>query len=146
MVRELKYKAYLEKYKNCPKDCSEKDLAAYRWVHNPATKNDFLPVLLNEPLRALDDNDKDCKGYAVSLFKDVTSSKGWYIKSYARMDRPTKRDRFKANKGTHSAKITITKDDGVSDFPDIISGHFNFFEYKECNLVNTVSEILDNFA
>lgn len=146
MQRVFKYQQYLEKYKNCPNDCAEKDLTAYRWVSNPPTESDFLPVLLNEPLRVLDDNDKDCKGYALSLFKDFSSSKGLYIKAYLRMDRLSKREKFKIKKGTHSAKVIITKADGVSDSPDKITGHFNFFEYKECNLSRSVSEILDNFT
>ena len=146
MGKSFKHQAYLDKYKKCPKDdCKEKDLTAFRWAHNPPTPEDFCPVLLNNPLRAFDDNDKDCTGYALSLFKDAKHSIARYCEIYGNMDKPKRRESFKERNGTVSVKINITKNDGVSDMPNA-DGHFNFFEYQGCNLFMTISEILDNFT
>ncbi len=148
MRKILKYQAYIDKYKNCPKDCEEKELSAYRWVHNPVIESDFYPVLSNPELanRALGKEDEVlCTGYALSLYKDAQSAKTVYMNNFEKQDRPSKRTRFKENKGTSTAKINITKDDGVCDEAKN-DGHFNFFEYETCNLAISISEIFDNFT
>jgi len=149
MTKRFKYQEYLDKYKNCPmQDCAEQDLIAYRWVHQPITEDDFRPILAdpNQANKIIDGDDRMCTGYALSLFKDANAAITEYRKTYERFDRPSKRTRFKEGKGTFSAKISITKNDGVSDMPKS-NGHFHFFEYDvDSNLVDTVSEILDNFV
>ena len=147
MSKVFKYQAYLEKYKNCPNNCTEKDLTAYRWVHSPLIDRDFEPILLNSdpPPRLLDAHDQLCTGFALSLYIDASLTNSIYIEKYNKQDREKKRVSYKERLGTHTAKLCIKKDDGVSDSPKK-DGHFNFFEYKGCNLINSVSEILDNFA
>ncbi len=147
MQRVFKYQQYLDKYKNCPKDCKEEDLTAYRWVHQPLNNRDFEPVCINTepPARLLGVDDQLCTGYALSLYLDFDLAKSLYIERYNKQDRDKKRVSYKERLGTHTAKLIIKKEDGVSDSPSK-NGHFNFFQYKECNLLNRVSEILDNFA
>lgn len=147
MGKVLKYQSYLDKYKNCPKDCKEKDMTAYRWVHNPIIEKDFEPYLLNSepPVRLLGADDQLCTGYALSLYKDAKSAIKVYIDKYNKQDREKKRIKYIERLGDSTAKLNITKDDGISDNPKY-DGHFNFFEYKECNLLKSVSEILHNFA
>lgn len=42
--KQFKYQEYINKYKNCPsKDCVEKDVIAFRWVHLEMTIDDFIP-------------------------------------------------------------------------------------------------------
>lgn len=152
MGREFKYQAYLDKYKNCPMDdCIESDGIAYRWTHNPPVQGDFKPILADpaNAHRIIDNDDKMnykmCTGYALSLYKDAKSAITVYNKTFDGFDRPIKRTRFKERIGTASAKVHITKNDGIFD-EHKEDGHFNFFEYKDCNLFLTISEILDNFA
>ena len=147
MSKSFKFQQYLEKYKNCPKDCTEKDMIAYRWVHQPLIDQDFQPILLHTdpPLRLLDDHDQLCTGYALSLYMDLDRAKSLYIDRYNKQDREKKRISYRVRLGTHTAELTIKKDDGVSDTPKN-NGHFNFFEYKNCNLSEKVSEIIDNFT
>jgi hypothetical protein len=148
MGRVFKYKQYLDKYKNCPHDdCTEKDIIAYRWVHQPLIISDFEPILINSdpPPRVLGKDDELCTGYALSLFIDFNLAKSLYIKRYDNQYNEKKRISYKKRLGTHTAKLAIEKEDGVSDNPKE-SGHFNFFEYAECNLLNKVVEIIDNFV
>ena len=147
MSKEFKYQSYLDKYKNCPKDCEEKDLIAYRWVNSHPSNCDFYPVNLHPKIaaRIVDDSDMMCTSYGLSLFKDLKSSIQKYIKDYNNRDRKSKKDKFKNEKGTCTAKVRITKADGVCDTP-VSSGHFNFFEYKDCNLLTTITEKIDIFA
>ena len=148
MGKEFKHKTYLEKYKNCPKDdCQEKDLTAYRWVHKPIIERDFQPFLLNSepPPRLLDEHDQLCTGYSLSLYMNFSIAKSLYLENYNKQWTEKKRVSYKERLGTHTAELNIKREDGVSDTPKD-NGHFNFFEYKECNLSNSVSEILDNFA
>lgn len=145
--REFKYKEYLQKYKNCPRNCTEKDLTAYRWVHNPVQEGDFKPILLTQPHRALKNNDSlNCTGFAQSLYKDLRSSVDAYLNTYNfKMDRQSKREHFKNRVGNHSLKIQITKEDGVCEEPKE-DGHFHFFEYEYCNFLTQNNNIIDNFA
>lgn len=67
----LKYKQYLEKFPDCPSsNFNEVERDAYRWPNNPLSPNDFIPVnLISEPPpRLLDDSDKMCKAYGLSMF------------------------------------------------------------------------------
>lgn len=147
MEKRFKYQSYLDKYKNCPKDCEENDLIAFRWVHETPVDLDFCPILMRSdiPPRVVDNEDIMCTGYALSLFKDLPAAITSYMKSFNRIDRPTKLKRFKNEKGTFTAKVIITKNDGVSDSSKE-DGHFNFFEYEDCNLLKSISEKFDNFA
>lgn len=147
MNKELKYRTYLEKYKNCPKECTEKDLTAFRWVHSIPNENDFLPVNLHPLIapRIIDNSDLMCTSYGLSLFKDLKSAIAKYNSDYGNRDRESKRQKFITDKGRCVSEITITKNDGVSDEPGS-NGHFNFFEYVECSLLQTATEIIDIFT
>jgi len=147
MSKVFKYQSYLDKYKNCPKDCQEKDISAYRWVHQIPTPSNFYPVNATPGVapREVDDNDSMCASYALSLFKDADSAVKKYLHDFNRQDRPSKREKFKANKGSFASKVHITKEDGICDEPDF-KGHFNFFEYERCDLLTSISETLDIFA
>ena len=147
MARPFKYQSYLDKYKECPKNCKEQDLIAFRWVHETPDALDFCPILANPniPARVIDNDDRGCTGYALSLYKDLDSAVASYMKSYERIDRKSKLEKFKREKGTFTAKINIIKDDGVSDTPKE-GGHFNFFEYADSALLKGISEIIDTFA
>jgi hypothetical protein len=147
MGRVFKYQQYLDKYKNCPKDCEERDVIAYHWVRKLITDKDFKPKLLNSepPPRLLGVDDQLCTGYALSMFIDFGIAKGLYLENYNKQWNEKKRVSYKERLGTHTAKLAIEKEDGVSDNPKE-TGHFNFFEYKECNLQKRVIEIIDNFV
>lgn len=75
--KKFKYRQYLEKFPNCPSsDFEEVEREAYRWTHKPISPSDFTPVnLIKEPPpRMLDDSDKICMGYGLSMFDTLSNS------------------------------------------------------------------------
>jgi hypothetical protein len=75
--KKLKYLKYLEKFKDCPSsDFIEVDRDAYRWANSPVTPNDFVPInIISEPpARMLDDSDKMCMAYGLSMFNSLINS------------------------------------------------------------------------
>ena len=115
MSIEFKYQSYLDKYKNCPSDCEEKDIDPFRWVHETITENDFLPLIFipDRDFRAIDKTDTICISYALSLYKDLKSAITRYLHFYNRQRTKENQDAYKTNKGTYVAKININKKHGV---------------------------------
>ena len=129
-------------FPNCPSiEFKEIVRDAFRWINNPLILNDFTPVnLINEPPpRMLDDSDKMCVAFGLSMFDTLLNSKLKYQKEYNKR-RPHLRDQFKQDKGGYIALVNLTQDDGVADQPNENNyGHFTFHEYSETSLVDKVS-------
>lgn len=139
--KKLKYKQYLDKFPDCPSaDFTEVERDAYRWTNNPLSPNDFIPVALisEPPPRMLDDSDKMCMAYGLSMFDTLVNSLSRYKKEYNRR-RPHQREQFKQDKGSFIALVKLTKSDGVANIPNVNNyGHFTFHEYSETSLVTKV--------
>lgn len=149
MSRQFKYQSYLDKYKKCPQDCDEKQLKAFRWVHEEPTENDFKPINAHPLIapRKFDTDEGNCLSYAISLYKDLTSSITAYFKGYNRPNiKPASREKFINDKGSFSAEIYINKEDGVCDEPNVETGHISCFEYEGCNLLTQIIDKYDNFV
>jgi len=135
--KKLKFKQYLEKFPDCPSaDFIEVERAAYRWTNNPLSVNDFIPInLISEPPpRMLDDSDRMCLAYGLSMFDTLLNSLSKFQKEHNKR-RPHQREQFKQDKGSHISLIKLTKDDGIADIPnDRNYGHFTFHEYSKTNL------------
>jgi hypothetical protein len=135
--KKLKFKQYLEKFPDCPSaDFIEVERAAYRWTNNPLSVNDFIPInLISEPPpRMLDDSDRMCLAYGLSMFDTLLNSLSKYQKEHNKR-RPHQREQFKQDKGSHISLIKLTKDDGIADIPnDRNYGHFTFHEHSKTNL------------
>jgi hypothetical protein len=145
MNKLLRYQKYLDKYKKCPPDSSiERDFICYRWVHEKYTENDFLPQLFMSPPRVFENNEITCNHYCLSVFKDLSSA----IKKYKHICENAKESfavKFKSNVGEHTAELTLLKQDGVSDAPNI-EGHISFHPYNDCELLKKVTGLFNNFA
>ena len=135
--KKLKYKQYLEKFKDCPSsDFVEVDRDAYRWTNNPVTSNDFRPIniIREPPPRMLDDSDKMCMAYGLSMFNTLINSLTKYQKEYNKR-RFHQREHFKQDIGSCIALLKLTKNDGIADDPNENNyGHFTFHEYSDINL------------
>lgn len=146
--KKLKYKEYLGNFPNCPSpDFIEVERDAYRWTHHPLFVNDFIPVnLINEPpARMLDDSDKMCIAYGLSMFSSLINSLTKYQLEYKKR-RPHQKEQFKEDKGNYIALIKLMMSDGVADIPNETNyGHFTFHEYSETSLENRVSNFQNIF-
>ncbi len=135
--KKLKYLKCLEQFKDCPSaEFIEVDRDAYRWTNSPVTPNDFLPVnLMNEPpARMLDDTDKMCMGYGLSMFNSWNNSIKKYQKEFKKR-RQHQREQFIQDKGSYIAFLKLTKNDGIADEPNEGNfGHFTFHEYSPTRL------------
>jgi hypothetical protein len=137
--KKLKYIKFLSLYPEFLLDgYKEVEIVAFRWVHNPLEKNDFLPLNLvsDPPQRLLDETDKLYLGYGLSLFDDLNKSIEKY-KSFYRKQRTHLKAHFVKDKGDSVAKLQLTKQDGVANTPNK-SGHFTFYEYEGVELSDKV--------
>lgn len=145
-MKEFRYKEYLSKYSDCPpKDFVEKNFECFRWVHNPITEDDFLPVPLCTPPRKLTNSDIDCKLFSISLWKDLLTARMRYKEVYENIPRKEKADEFIKLKGNLIAKLYLTNNDGVAESPNI-SGHISFYDYTSCNFLEKVKDRFDIFV
>jgi hypothetical protein len=135
--RNFKYQQYLEQYFDCPPSSYESPTSiAFRWVHTEAHPNDFTPLHLitTPPNRMLDDWDKMCMGYGLSMFGSFEVAKTRYLKQLGRLKESLFQD-FVEEKGSAVAQLGLSKDDGIASYPhDQGKGHFTFHEYEGANL------------
>ncbi len=114
------------------------------------TSNDFIPInIISEPSpRMLDDSDKMCMGYGLSMFDSLKNSLEKCRKLHHKF-RPHQREQFIQDKVSFIALVSLSKNDGLVDdpIPDNF-GHFTFQEYCQAELVNKVTShyniFLDN--
>ena len=146
--KKLKYIQYLEKFKDCPpSDFKEVDRDAYRWTQNPVTSNDFIPVnIIGEPpARILDETDKMCMAYGLSMFDSLKNSINKYQKEYKKR-RQHQREQFIKDKGNFIAFLKLSKNDGLADEPNEENfGHFTFHEYYKTELEKKVLNLYNIF-
>lgn len=147
-TEKLKYQKLLEQFPDCPgNEFEEVEKEAYRWVHKPLTDTDFLPVnIISEPPpRMLDDSDKMCRGYGLSMFDTFEDALGKYKKIFKKL-RSHQRVQFKEGKGNYIALLALTKDMGIADEPNERNyGHFTFYEYANTDLQKNVSDLNEIF-
>lgn len=146
--KKLKHIQYLEKFKDCPSsDFKEVDRDAYRWTQNPITSTDFIPVNIIgvPPARILDDTDKMCMAYGLSMFDSLKNSINKYQKEYIKR-RQHQREQFIQDKGNFIALLKLSKNDGLADEPNEGNfGHFTFYEYYQTELEKKVLNLYNIF-
>jgi hypothetical protein len=146
--KKLKYLHYLEKFKDCPSsDFEEVDKDAYRWTRYPVSSDAFIPInIINDPPpRMLDDNDKMCIGYGLSMFDSLPHSIYKYQKEYKKR-REHQRKQFIQDKGNYVVLLNLSKNDGQADKPNEGNyGHFTFHEYSYTRLENKVLNVYNIF-
>ena len=139
--KKFKYHEYLKIYQNCPpEDYNEINILAYRWVHSTTNKNDFVPVnLINEPpQRLLDDTDKMCMGYGLSVFDTQLNAIDKYESLYNKRRKHLKKI-FIEDNGNTVAKIKIERENGIANKPNLNNfGHFTFHEYENKEIMNSI--------
>jgi len=136
--KSLKYQELIDKQKltECPKNCKESELEAYRWVLTPLdNENNFLPVMQysqknNRPMRRLTSDDGRCAGCAgLSMFDSLENARN----RFAGFEK-----KIQTLLGyTHVAAGQITKDMGIVSEISPDSGHFALYEYKNVDLRTT---------
>jgi hypothetical protein len=142
---ELKYELFLKKFKDCPSaDFLAENRTTYRWISVKSTKDNYLPVhIKNEPpVRMLEDEDKLCIGYGLSMFDSFENAKDKYFLIYNRK-RAKLKEIFK-NDHDYIVKLFITEGDGIVNNPND-TGHLTLHESKKAILVNNEIEIFPIF-
>lgn len=147
--KKLKYLHYLEMFKDCPSsDFKEVDRDAYRWTRSPVNFNDFIPInIINEPPpRMLEDADKMCMGYGLSMFNSLINSLNKYQREYKKR-RHHQREQFIQDKGSYISLLKLAKNDGIADEPNEVNfGHFTFHEYIHTRLEHKVLNLYNIFS
>jgi hypothetical protein len=93
---------------------------AFRWVREPTTADDFIPVGLLQPERS------SCQSYALSFFSSIDAARTKWLSLAKRLDAP---NRF----GTHVARLDLLPSDGVTSDAGR-DGHFSLYEYSGVSL------------
>lgn len=139
--KKFKYQDYISKLFNCPPDVyKEKEMTAFRWVFSECDINSFKPVLIIDPVRQLGDEDKNCEGFALSMFEQEDCAYQKYKKLVR--NRPHLKNIF----GTMIAEMKISLNDGVCSNPEINNYlHLNFHEYEETDLLKKIVNIVEIF-
>jgi hypothetical protein len=91
---------------------------------------------MNRPRGCLEDLDKMCLGYGLSLFDSVENAIKRYRNLYDRK-RPREKEKFKEEKGTDVVQLRLTKEDGLAD-KSSANGHFTLHEYERVDLRKSV--------
>ncbi len=144
---ELKYKDFLRQFDHCPAaNFSGVSMLAFRWVHAQAHENDFKPLWLIQypPAKVLDESDKMCSGYGLSLYKNETEAKARY-KAVLANKPPKLQVKFRRDKGDYIAHLQLHETDGLAgDFNEETS-HFDFHEYENADLSKRIIKRINIF-
>jgi hypothetical protein len=77
----------------------------------------------------LDDTDKMCMGYGLSMFDSLINSINKYQKIYKKL-RQLQKEQFIQDKGSYIGLLNLSNNDGLADNPNEKNfGHFTFHEY-----------------
>lgn len=140
-MRKFKYQKHLATFKNCPPEAYwEVNTPSFRWVQEQNISASFIPLnLLKEPPpRMLDDSDKMCMGYGLSMFNSFQNALDRYKKLYKKK-RSISHEDFLSEKGDSIAELSLNNNDGVYGDLNNNNGHFTFHEYEDCNLDSKIS-------
>jgi hypothetical protein len=144
-TKKLKYQELLSQFPNCPPDnYTEIEMEAFRWVHSVEHENDYKPInLINDPpQRLLDETDKMCMGYGLSLFDSFENAYARFKELYCKQ-RDHLKPVFISDKGDCIATLKLVYPDGLGNCPDVRNhGHFTFHEYENVNIRNKVKKII----
>jgi hypothetical protein len=144
--KKLKYQELLAEFPNCPpSQFEEVKRVAFRWVHKPIISTDFQPlnIIKEPPQRMLEDSDKMCMGYGLSVFDTFENSVERY-KAIFKKIRKHQKEQFKEDKGDCVASLILSKADGIADNPNK-HGYFTFYEYLDIDLEESVEQSFEIF-
>lgn len=114
-----------------PYGATSKNLPAWRWVASPLTSQCFEPPAVRNPNRLLNDPQKACSSWALSMYTSQSQS----IKAFKALEKNIKNARKVL--GDHLAHVMITQADGVCTPPDW-SGHFDLHQYSSSVVHKTI--------
>jgi hypothetical protein len=143
--RIYKHAEYLSQFKDCPSTtCSEIEREIFRWVHNPPTDANFVPLPLMPYQILIDASDKEhkCTDYSLSVWDTLEIARAKFLEQYNRKH-PNKRIEYIANKGDSVALIHLKREHGV--LSENKEGHYSLFEYSGVNLHNDIKKIFSIF-
>lgn len=131
----LRYHLEINKNADCPPTSSGHQDVGYRFCFASKTdRRNFLPTSILD-LSRTDGNAPApcCSGYALSMFVSLENL-------IEKRDKLAKRiKKFAEKKGSHYAKLSLTKNCGrCASLND--EGHFDFFEYTTFNAINAITE------
>lgn len=107
------------------------DTNAYRFVFRNNIPKSYIPVYLMSPQRATKDEEKhklSTSGYALSLFNTEDNA----IKKYAELSANFRN--IKLIIGDSVSHGNLTNEDGLISRISPSNGHFDLYEFKECDL------------
>jgi hypothetical protein len=143
-----KYHDSLSQLGDCPPStCKAEGREGYRWVHSPATAEDFIPLALESAAsrRPIDESDLEnrCRSWGLSFFDTLQIAKARFekvIKNY----RAAQKASFIQQKGDSVALIRLQPQHGTSS-PSNNEGHFTLYQYEGIRLHNEIENIFNIF-
>ncbi|HEX2690787.1 MAG TPA: hypothetical protein VHN14_29425 [Kofleriaceae bacterium] len=135
----LKYEAELKLRPDqpCPRltRYRQRNLTAFRYLHNEATDADFIPIAKIDGVKPKD----KCNKFALSFFVTLAQAAARYDDL---VDRLGDRDRAIERYGDHVGRIELSEADGICCDPDS-SGHFDLHEAADVDWSNRVDEYFE---
>lgn len=118
---------YTDEFKKLSTECpptmySTKNIVVFRWVFEDIKdERNFLPLPYRSPKRFLTFDDlKKCQSFSLSLYDTEQNAKKQFTKLKNQIG-----ESINKTIGTNVAKAEITEEDGVSDEPNITTGHIS---------------------
>jgi len=135
----MKYQSEICKINNCPpNDCILEQQTAYRFVFDPVCKKSFLPQGIKMPSRIDNSNNQmKCSLLALSFFSTEENAR----EKYKKLKRKIKN--INKTLGSHIAEGILNTTDGQRTKICQKSGHFDFFENNDVDLVPNFKIVFD---
>jgi hypothetical protein len=113
---------YAEHLGGCPEPCphpgkfERRSRIGFRFLHNAATGDDFIPAAIKDGPRV----DEPCDGFALSFFTDLDAARAKYKRLAIRVDAASRY-------GDHIGEIALIESDGLMGIPNR-AGHFGLHQ------------------
>lgn len=138
IIENLKYKTEISELIaegiNIPNELvTPNDFEAYRWIFDHENKSNHIPIYKQHPQRFIKDTEKKeltTSGYALSCFNSEYNAENTFNKFSKSFPN------FWKLVGNSISKGIIREPDGRLTHPSN-TGHFDLYEFVECNLNHT---------
>ncbi|MFC2970935.1 hypothetical protein ACFOJE_01730 [Azotobacter bryophylli] len=91
---------------------------AWRWIAYPQTDQCFLPVAVRNPRRLLEDPEKQCSAWGLSMFTSKEAAEAVFLKLEKKIRN------IRKTIGSHVGRVSLGPADGLCTPPDK-GGHFD---------------------
>jgi hypothetical protein len=135
----MKYQSEMCSLTNCPpSNCIQDQLTAYRFVYDPVCEKSFIPQGVKSPSRMNSSNhNMKCSLLGLSFFSSEEKAKARYASLKNKIKNINK------TLGSHIAEGVLDSNDGHRTDICKKTGHFDFFENRNVNLISNFKIVFD---